>query len=64
MRSWWENKSWRLGNIGEQIVCIVREKKIHKNKLVFHIAYYPILCETKEHSVENSGSSKTGQGIQ
>ena len=30
MRSWWDNKSWRLGNIGEQNFCIVREKKFIK----------------------------------
>ena len=27
MRSWWDNKSWRLRTIGEQNFCIVREKK-------------------------------------
>ena len=30
MRSWWDNKSWRLGNIGEQNFCIVREKELIK----------------------------------
>ena len=30
MRSWWDNKSWRLGNIGEQNFCIVRETKLIK----------------------------------
>ena len=25
MRSLWDNKSWRLGNIGEQNFCLVRE---------------------------------------
>ena len=43
MRSWWDNKSWRLGNIGEQNIYIVREK----NKLVFNITNYPIFLKVK-----------------
>ena len=46
MRNWWDNKSWRLGNIGEQNFCIVREE-VHKNKLVFNITYYPIFSKLK-----------------
>ena len=30
MRIWWDNKSWRLGNIREQNFCIVRKKKFIK----------------------------------
>ena len=30
MRSWWDNQSWRLGNLGKQRFCVVRQKKFIK----------------------------------
>ena len=44
MRSWWDNKSWRLRNIGEQNFC---REEVHKNKYVFNITYYPIFSKLK-----------------
>ena len=43
MRSWWDNKSWRLGNIVEQNFC---REEVHKNKYVFNITY-PIFSKLK-----------------
>ena len=44
MRSWWDNKPWIVGSIGEQKFCTVRDKNSIK---VFNITLYPIFSKLK-----------------